>query len=422
MRQIILFFILFSTNHYFCQKRILALNFNNQKENKALVGSQIWMTENLNVERFQNGDLIPEAKTEEDWAIAREKKLPAWCYYNNDTINGTKYGKLYNWYAINDPRGLAPKGWHIPTESEIWTLADFLGFSFGGNKLKSQSGWFDCNKSLSSLDYNGNNSFGFNALPSGMRSSYGDFETLGCIGYWWSASSKDNINEHYLANYFKIRFDDRDLYFYDDSKGCGLAVRCILDYNSFDYIPVVKIGSQSWSSKNLSVNTFRNGDSIPEVKTEEEWLKAALNKTPAWCYYENNPKNDEKYGKLYNWYAINDPRGLLPKGWHVPSKKDWLDLIDTLGANLEMKLKNTQGWDIFDYPSNNGSNQSGFSAMPGGCRNYNGIFPDSQQFSSSSWWSSSEENDLVPCFFLHEFSGINTVEKSVGMYVRFVKD
>ena len=157
------------------------------------------------------------------------------------------------------------------------------------------------------------------------------------------------------------------------------------------------------------------------MKTEEEWLKAALNKTPAWCYYENNPKNDEKYGKLYNWYAINDPRGLVPKGWHVPSKKDWLDLIDTLGANMVMKLKYTQGWDEFETFSDNGSNESGFSAIPGGSRNYNGIF-DSHEDPSSSWWSSSEDNDLVSCFFLHEYSGLSTVEKSQGMYVRIVKD
>ena len=72
-------------------------------------------------------------------------------------------------------------------------------------------------------------------------------------------------------------------------------------------------------SKNLNVSRFRNGEIIFEAKTIEEWEKAGENKTPAWCYYNNNPTNGAKYGKLYNWYAVNDIRALAPKGWHIPS-------------------------------------------------------------------------------------------------------
>ena len=91
------------------------------------IGQQVWMVENLNVDKFRNGEIIPEAKTDAEWKKAAENKQAAWCYYNNDSSNGTKYGKLYNWYAVNDPRGLAPKGWHIPSDKEWTDLTDYLG-------------------------------------------------------------------------------------------------------------------------------------------------------------------------------------------------------------------------------------------------------------------------------------------------------
>lgn len=83
---------------------------------------------------------------------------------------------------------------------------------------------------------------------------------------------------------------------------------------------VVKIGDQIWMPENLNVDTFRNGDSIHHMQTKEEWDDAAHNEVPAWCYYDFDPSNGEKYGKLYNWHAVNDPRGLAPDGWRVPAE------------------------------------------------------------------------------------------------------
>ena len=94
---------------------------------EVTIGNQIWMTKNLNVDKFRNGDPILEAKTDEEWQKAGEKKQPAWCYYDNDPKNGEQYGKLYNWYAVNDPRGLAPEGYHVPTDAEWTQLSDYLG-------------------------------------------------------------------------------------------------------------------------------------------------------------------------------------------------------------------------------------------------------------------------------------------------------
>src|SRR5712675_951158 len=102
------------------------------------IGTQEWMAENLNVSHFKNGDEIPEAKTNEEWKKASDEHKPAWCNYDNDLMNGKKYGKLYNWYAVNDPRGLTPNGWHVPSNSECFEhLIKFLGGEdVAGGKMK----------------------------------------------------------------------------------------------------------------------------------------------------------------------------------------------------------------------------------------------------------------------------------------------
>ena len=86
---------------------------------------------------------------------------------------------------------------------------------------------------------------------------------------------------------------------------------------------ITKIGKQYWTTKNLNVSRFRNGDPIPEAKTKDEWIQAGIKKQAVWCYYDNDFKNGTKYGKLYNWYAVNDPRGLAPEGWDIPTDDDW---------------------------------------------------------------------------------------------------
>lgn len=138
----------------------------------------------------------------------------------------------------------------------------------------------------------------------------------------------------------------------------------------------VKIGDQVWTTENLNVSTFRNGDTIPEAKTYEEWEAAGALGKPAWCYQANLPEYGRKYGKLYNWYAVNDERGLAPKGWHVPSNEERNNMIDVLGGEISSKkMKSTHGWkNIEEGKSGNGSNESGFSAFAGSYRSFDGIF------------------------------------------------
>ncbi|MBM3399551.1 MAG: hypothetical protein FJY15_03185, partial [Bacteroidetes bacterium] len=149
----------------------------------------------------------------------------------------------------------------------------------------------------------------------------------------------------------------------------------------------VKIGTQTWMAKNLDVSTFRNGDAIPEAKTAEEWKAYTAATEAAWCYYDNNPENGKIYGKLYNWYAVNDPRGLAPKGWHIPTDKEWTSLTNYYlgGINIAgAKMKSKTGWDN----NGNGTNSSGFNGLPGGNRNFNGTFINVGK--DGYWWSSTE--------------------------------
>ena len=120
---------------------ILLLSFT-IKAQDVTIGTQTWTSKNLNVSKFRNGEAIPLAKTTAEWELALDKKQPAWCYYENKGENGTTYGKLYNWYAVTDPRGLAPNGYHIPTDAEWTILTDYLGGdTIAGTKMKSTSGW-----------------------------------------------------------------------------------------------------------------------------------------------------------------------------------------------------------------------------------------------------------------------------------------
>jgi uncharacterized protein (TIGR02145 family) len=182
------------------------------------IGSQTWTTKNLDVATFRNGDAIPQAKTIGEWGASIQNKQPAWCYYENNTANGTKYGKLYNWYAVNDARGLAPAGYHIPTDEEWTVLSTFLGGEdVAGKKMKSTSGWND--------DGNGTNSSGFSGLPGGCRYNDGGFGLVGKYGNWWSASEYDES----LAWDRELYYHESSLLRYDFDKNDGLSVRCVRD-------------------------------------------------------------------------------------------------------------------------------------------------------------------------------------------------
>jgi uncharacterized protein (TIGR02145 family) len=266
----------------------------------VVIGTQMWMAENLNVDRFRNGDTISEAKTKEEWTTALENKHPVWSYNDYDSINGKKYGKLYNWYAVNDSRGIAPEDWHVPTELEFVNLINELGGIIAydeegwdnkvADKLKSESSYeikitykdiggyyeehfVECSncknwnseyrkqvpchvcknergktvkgkfipKSKEKVEekiftggWDGSNESGFSALPGGDISQYGQGNTAGSIGNWWSSSTTNDPPKYMIgqsANYLEINWksycDFCALKIYYAYKGCGFSVRCL---------------------------------------------------------------------------------------------------------------------------------------------------------------------------------------------------
>jgi uncharacterized protein (TIGR02145 family) len=174
----------------------------------------------------------------------------------------------------------------------------------------------------------------------------------------------------------------------------------------------IKIGPKSWAAANLNVNTFRNGDTIPEARTNTEWETAGKSGKPAWCYYNNDPAYGLKFGKLYNWYAVNDPRGLAPDGWTLPGDSDWGELAYYLNGQdgAGFKMKSISGWN----EGNNGTNESGFTALPGGYRVENGTFVNVG--SIGTWWSSTESKSTSA--FDHYLSLSNSLGKSSNLKQR----
>lgn len=184
------------------------------------IGSQIWMTKNLNVSHYRNGELIPQVKDPTKWAALT---TGAWCLYNNDSATGAVYGKLYNWYAVNDPRGLAPAGWHIPSKDEWDTLASFLGVFVAGGKMKS-TGTIEAGTGLwHEPNYKATNCSGFTGLPGGIRYyGGGGFGEIGYTGYWWTSSGDD-----YGGWLVSLSYNNDDYSSGNFGKNFGFSVRCI---------------------------------------------------------------------------------------------------------------------------------------------------------------------------------------------------
>jgi len=150
----------------------------------------------------------------------------------------------------------------------------------------------------------------------------------------------------------------------------------------------VTIGTQTWMAENLKVTKYNDGIAIPNVTDNTAWSELT---TGALCDYDNTPSNSETYGKLYNWHAVNTGK-LCPTGWHVPSDAEWTELTDYLGENAGGKLKATgtieAGTGLWYDPNTGATNETGFTALPGGHRLYDGTFYYVGNF--GHWWSATE--------------------------------
>ncbi len=197
----------------------------------------------------------------------------------------------------------------------------------------------------------------------------------------------------------------------------------------------VTICDQTWTQSNLDVSKYTDGTPIPQVTEQSQWYNLT---TGAWCYYANNTANGTTYGKLYNWYAVagiynlasaTNPairKKLAPIGWHIPSGAEWTQLTDCLGGIgvAGGKMKST-GITLWFSPNTAATNESGFTALPGGFRYGQGTFFYDTS-SSGWWWSSSEQNQVatkaIQLWYDSAIALQADYQKSSGFSVRCVKD
>lgn len=185
----------------------------------VIIGTQTWQKCNLNVTTYRNGDIIPFASSETEWNTYAALGGGVWCYYNYDPANEPIYGKLYNRDAVNDPRGLAPLGQHIPTTPEWTTLTTFLGgIGIAGGKMKQEGlcRWFTPNTGAT-------NESGFTGLPGGANFG-GTFSELQTYGIWWSSTSITTVNQVIF-----ILYNDVNVTISGSFNSEGHSVRCLID-------------------------------------------------------------------------------------------------------------------------------------------------------------------------------------------------
>ncbi|NQU67469.1 MAG: fibrobacter succinogenes major paralogous domain-containing protein [Candidatus Marinimicrobia bacterium] len=190
----------------------------------------------------------------------------------------------------------------------------------------------------------------------------------------------------------------------------------------------VVIGDQEWMAENLKVTHYRNGDEIPTGYSDEEWSQLDDTETGVFAIYDDDPANEDTYGNLYNWFAVDDTRDICPEGWHVPTDAEWTELTDYLGgedvAGGKMKSTGTveNGDGLWYDPNAGATNESGFTALPAGSRTGSGSYIIMGY--SCIFWSSTENNsnNAWTRFLYHNISFVspNEFNKLLGFSVRCV--
>ncbi|MEN9323004.1 MAG: hypothetical protein RL699_784 [Bacteroidota bacterium] len=207
-------------------------------DGQVQIGSQNWMTKNLNVSKYTDGTPIPQVTDPTQWA---NLTTGAWCYYNNDPANGRIYGKLYNCYAVMGiynatsaansalRKKLAPTGWHVPTYAEWSSLINCLDPNAdGGNNFPNIAGGKMKSTGTSlwqSPNTDATNASGFTGFPGGLRDGSGTFGDVGYFGMWWNSSDDGSSYAYYQYLYYSDGSVVRDI----NSRTYGFSVRCIKD-------------------------------------------------------------------------------------------------------------------------------------------------------------------------------------------------
>jgi uncharacterized protein (TIGR02145 family) len=386
-----------------------------KKYKTVKIGEQVWMAQNLDYQ-------------------GKDGKLGV-CY-DNKPENCKKYGRLYDWAtvmnidakfnekkwdstsAVKHHQGICPSGWHVPTKAERGTLANFAstgGKGLTGKKLKAKSGW---NKKNDGKSGNGTDNYNFSALPGGYGNSDGSFQSVGSEGYWWSA---DGESGGATSTLFLVANSD-DWFGEVASKSILRSVRCLQDGFTAEEIKA-KVDSVKARADSIARADSLKAEAVAEVAAEkavgkqfnpkikygsmtderdkttyktikigeQTWMAENLNYDAegSKCYGDRAVycKRD---GRLYGWETA---KKVCPAGWHLPSKSEYEALDKAAGGKdiAGKKLKAKSGWNNFEGKSGNGTDDFGFSALPGGSYSstdvrFGGIG------SNGSWWSVSGDN------------------------------
>lgn len=328
-----------------------------------------WRVENLNVENFCNGDPIPEARSDAEWRAAAEERRPAWCFYNNDPASSGKNGRLYNWYAVNDPRGLAPLGWHVPSEAE-WKAFDSLLPGFHAKAPNPVSG-----------------------ITRSYAGSFGN--PAEGKGFWSSGETSNMDGILHIAGGDNVTI----------SKGNGFPVWLIRSDPDHPGWNIMKVGTKTWMAENLQTMVFSNGDPIPVVAMGAAWDSIGKLGKPA-CMLNETGNSTTIF---YNFYAVKDPRKLAPAGWHVPTRMEWQSLFDTIapGQGGALTLRDEK-----------------FNAVSTGMLQQ-GVLEHEEKM--AAWWSSTQmSNEIgwaaIASYVLRNEAQLQGFDKKYGLTIRLIRD
>jgi len=402
-----------------------AIDNEGKKYKTIQIGKQIWMAENLDVGHYNNGVLIP---------IVEPGKTN---YYTNGIRSKRGIGTVYNWFAVMDKCGICPNGWHIPSTNEWKILKEFLGQNTAIKMIENPDYQSRINKDgVTSQE----NQSGFSAKLGGVAHfTYPSDNPPSLIKPYTCFWTSDSYGELF-ARFIELQEGNKEIVFSDYSKNYGgFFVRCLYDYEvsseqvkpeSIDGqkpdFPTVKIRDREWMTKNLNVTKYQNGDPIEEfnnlpvsgtvlvplmkdgkvggwgTKKRATPLAGQLSQSIKWdqsssgayCYYDNEKENADKYGLLYNWRVAVDPRGICPKGWHVPRKKEWENLINVVDGRRDLIDTQSGTWKLNPVLTPLADdNYSGFSALASG------------RYSKGNYLVSGRENSefnslgMITCFW-----------------------
>ena len=380
------------------------------------IGEQSWMAENLNYETEYS-----------------------FCY--GDSLESCeKYGRLYYWSAAMDStgefsknargcgfrskcssetpvRGVCPEGWHLPSVEDVRKLAATVGGMFlASEMLRSTDDW---------VKGDGVDMFGFSGLPSGLLSVDGAYLGLTTHAFFWT-SNNDNYDNR-RAYTFEFEYDNTSagLILYDMNG--ALSVRCLKDELGEEE-PDGGENPVSSSSSSKALDKFTDSRDDQEYKTvtigEQVWMAQNLNYECKKSYcYGNSFDLCDKYGRLYDWSMAQD---ICPEGWHLPDTTEWNALFAEVGGR---KNAGTVLRSNYDWSQRRGSDVYGFSALPGGYRDYSGKFVggSSRDFEEYTFMWTAEDVDDSFAYSVYMTSGVSSTgwnysDKKDYRSVRCVRD